>query len=136
MIASISKVLGFRAMHLHGRCLQLLLPKAVDDIDEYEYLDGELVAGIVIGWNFGEGHLHNMQLLRAVQEQCHFDECELRCVFVESQPMCQGTHAYTIADAATGVIETGKIHVEDLLELQPWPPLDGSIPGEAGPASA
>ncbi|MGB5192470.1 MAG: DUF3556 domain-containing protein [Polyangiales bacterium] len=121
IIASISKVLGFRAMHLHGRCLQFLLPKAVDKIDEYEYLDGELVAGIVIGWNFGEGHLHNMQLLRAIQEQCHFEEGELRCIFVESQPMGRGTHAWTIADAATGVRETGKIRVRDLLELQPWP---------------
>lgn len=136
IIASISKVLGFRAMHLHGRCLQLLLPKAVDDIDEYEYLDGELVAGIVVGWNFGEGHLHNMQLLRAVQDQCHFDEGELRCVFVESQPMGRGTHSYTIADAATGVIETGKIRVKDLLELQPWPPLSGSSSAGADPASA
>ena len=136
MIASLSKVLGFRSMHLHGRCLQFLLPKAVDNIDEYEYLDGEIVAGIVIGWNFGEGHLHNMQLLRSIQDQCHFEEGELRCVFVESQPMGQGTHAYTIADAATGVMETGKIRVKDLLELQPWPPLDGSTPGAASPAKA
>jgi len=123
IIATLSKVLGFRAMHLHGRCLQSLLPKAVDDIDDYEYLDGELVAGIVIGWNFGEGHLHNMQLLRAIQEQCHFEEGELRCIFVESQPMGQPTHSWTIADAATGVRETGKIRVKDLLDLQPWPPV-------------
>ena len=121
--ATMSKVLGFRSMHLHGRCLQFLLPKAVDDIDEYEYLDGELVAGIVIGCNFGEGHLHNMQLLRSIQEQCKFEEGELRCVFVESQPMGQRTHAWMIADAATGVRETGKIVVKDLLELQPWPPM-------------
>jgi hypothetical protein len=123
IIATLSKVLGFRAMHLHGRCLQSLLPKAVDDIDDYEYLDGELVAGIVIGWNFGEGHLHNMQLLRAIQEQCHFEEGELQCIFVESQPMGQPTHSWTIADAATGVRETGKIRVKDLLDLQPWPPV-------------
>jgi hypothetical protein len=122
IIASISKVLGFRSMHLHGRCLQSLLPKAVDDIDAYEYLDGELVAGIVIGWNFGDGHLHNLQLLEAIQKRCHFEEGELRCIFVESQPMGQGTHAWTIADAATGVRETGKIRVKELLELQPWPP--------------
>jgi hypothetical protein len=123
IIATLSKVLGFRAMHLHGRCLQSLLPKAVDDIDDYEYLDGELVAGIVIGWNFGEGHLHNMQLLRSIQEQCNFEEGELRCIFVESQPMGQPTHSWTIADAATGVRETGKIRVQDLLNLQPWPPM-------------
>jgi hypothetical protein len=127
--ATISKVLGFRAMHLHGRCLQSLLPKAVDDIDQYEFLDGELVAGIVIGWNFGEGHLHNLQLLRAIQDECHFEEGELRCIFVESQPMGQGTHSWTIADAATGVLETGKIRVKDLLRLQPWPPLAPPSPG-------
>ena len=125
IIATTSKVLGFRAMHLHGRCLQSLLPKAVDNIDDYEYLDGELVAGIVVGWNFGEGHLHNMQLLQAIQEQCHFEDGELRCIFVESQPMGQPTQSWTIADAASGVRETGKIKVKDLLELQPWPPMAG-----------
>ena len=121
IIATTSKVLGFRSMHLHGRCLQQLLPKAVDDIDAYEYVDGELVAGIVIGWNFGDGHLHNMDLLRAVQAECQFEEGELRCIFVESQPMGRATHSWTIADAATGVRDTGKIRVKDLLELQPWP---------------
>jgi hypothetical protein len=123
IIASVSKILAFRSMHLHGRCLPFLLPKAVDNIDEYEYLDGEVVAGIVLGWNFGEGHLHDMQLLRSIQEQCHFEEGELRCIFVESQPMGQPSHAWTIADAATGVRESGKIAVKDLLELQPWPPM-------------
>jgi hypothetical protein len=120
--ATISKVMAFRAMHLHGRCLQILLPKAVHDIDAYEYLDGELVAGVVIGWNFGEGHLHNLQLLRSIQEQCHFEQGELRCIFVESQPMGGAGQAWTIADAATGVLETGTIKVKDLLPLQPWPP--------------
>jgi hypothetical protein len=128
--ATLSKVLGFRSMHLHGRCLQLLLPRAVDDIDAYEYLDGELVAGIVIGWNFGEGHLHNLQLLQSIQAQCGFEEGELRCIFVESQPMGQGTHSWTIADAARGVLETGKIRVKDLLELQPWPSGTSFSPAE------
>jgi hypothetical protein len=134
--ATISKVLGFRAMHLHGRCLQSLLPKAVNDIDQYEFLDGELVAGIVIGWNFGEGHLHNMQLLRAIQDECNFEEGELRCIFVESQPMGRGTHSWTIADAATGVLETGKIRVKDLLHLQPWPPMEDASPGAEAIAKA
>ncbi|MFZ1862931.1 MAG: DUF3556 domain-containing protein [Polyangiales bacterium] len=119
--ATISKVMAFRAMHLHGRCLQMLLPKAVDDIDAYEYLDGELVAGVVVGWNFGEGHLHDLQLLRSIQQQCQFEQGELRCIFVESQPMGRPCHAWTIADAATGVLETGQIRVKDLLDLQPWP---------------
>jgi hypothetical protein len=120
-VALLSKVMAFRALHLQGRALEILLPKAVDDLDAYEYIDGELVAGLVIGWNFGDGHLHDMQLLRAVQRQCGFEEGELRCVFVESQPMGRGSLAFTIADAKTGVREAGEINVRDLLERLPWP---------------
>jgi hypothetical protein len=120
-IALLSKVVAFRVMHLQGRALQLLLPKAVDDIDAYEWLDGELVAGVALGWNFGEGHLHHLQLLRALQRQCHFEEGDVRCIFVESQPMGRPTLAWTIADAKTGVRATGKVDVRDLVDLQPWP---------------
>jgi hypothetical protein len=120
-VALLSKVMAFRAMHLHGRALQILLPKAVPDIDAYEYLDGELVAGVVVGWNFGEGHLHDMQLLRAVQRQCGFAEGELRAIFVESQPLGGKGLAWTIADAATGVLERGRVAVADLRDLEPWP---------------
>ncbi|MEM7434519.1 MAG: DUF3556 domain-containing protein [Myxococcota bacterium] len=122
--AVISKVLAFRSMHIQGRMIQLLLPRAVANIDDYEYLDGELVAGVVIGWNFGDGHLHNLQLMEAVQAQCGFEPGELRCIFVESQPMGQATMAYTIADAATGVMEEGKVDVSVLRRLQPWPDPD------------
>jgi len=132
--AVISKVMAFRAMHLQGRAIQLLLPKAVDDIDEYEYLDGELVAGVVIGWNFGDGHLHDIRLMEAVQAQCNFEEGELRCIFVESQPMGRSTMAYTIADAATGVIETGTVDVNELRELQPWPQVDPWVSSAAEPS--
>ncbi|MEP7121350.1 MAG: DUF3556 domain-containing protein [Byssovorax sp.] len=120
-VALLSKVMAFRAMHLQGRALQLLLPKAVSDIDGYEYVDGEIVAGVVLGYNFGDGHLHNMQLLQAVQRQCGFAEGELRCVFVESQTFGRPVLPWTIADAATGVRETGEIRVADLERLQPWP---------------
>ncbi|HLY16539.1 MAG TPA: DUF3556 domain-containing protein [Bryobacteraceae bacterium] len=120
-IAVISKIMAFRAMHLHGRTLQTLLPKAVTDIDEYEYMDGEIVAGLALGWNFGDGHLHHLQLLRAIQRRCRFEPGELRCVFVESQPMGKPDLAWSIADAATGVIQTGAIPVRDLVDRQPWP---------------
>jgi len=123
-VALLSKIQAFRAMHLQGRALQLLLPRAVDDIDAYEYVDGEIVAGVVLGYNFGEGHLHDLQLLRAVQRQCGFAEGELRAVFVESQPMGRRGMAWTIADAATGVRERGEVAVADLGDLQPWPAVD------------
>ncbi len=121
--ATLSKVVAFRAMHLHGRSLQFLLPKTVGsfaELDGYEYLDGELVAGIVLGWNFGDGHLHDRQLLDSVQKQCGFAPGELRHIFVESQPFGRDRLDYTISDAATGVLETGMLRVTDLVPLQPW----------------
>jgi hypothetical protein len=120
-VALLSKVLAFRAMHLHGRALQELVPRAVDDIDAYTWLDGELVAGVVIGWNFGDGHLHDEQLLAAVQEQCGFERGELRCIFVESQPFGRPALPWRIVDARDGELARGTIAVDTLVERQPWP---------------
>ncbi len=120
--AIVSKVMAFRAMHLHGRALQFLVPRAidVDRINDYEYLDGELVAGVALGWNFGAGHLHNLQLMESLQRQCGFEPGELRCIFVESTPMLSIYHQWTIADAAEGVLERGEISTREMLDLQPW----------------
>lgn len=120
-VGLVGKVLGFRSMHLHGRVLQSLLPKLVDRIEDYEHVDGELVAGMVLGWNFGDGHLHGEQLLNAVQAQCRFEPGELRCLFVESQPLFGAKMHYKMADAATGTFEEGDILVSELRKLQPWP---------------
>jgi hypothetical protein len=122
-VGVVGKVIAFRLMHLHGRALPMLVPRAVERIDEYEWVDGEVVAGMVLGWNFGEGHLHSEQLLAAVQQQCGFAEGELRCIFVESQPLLRGTMHYRIADAAQGVIEHGDLLVAELRKRQPWPEL-------------
>jgi hypothetical protein len=119
-VAMVGKVMAFRFMHLHGRALAALIPKAVPNFTDYEYLDGEIVAGMVLGWNFGEGHLHSEDLLAAVQAQCGFEPEELRCVFVEAQPLGQGTLAYRIADATAGVIERGEVSVSELRARQPW----------------
>jgi hypothetical protein len=101
---------------LHG-----IVPRAVDDIDRYEWMDGEMVAGMALGWNFGDGHLHGLQLLRAIQEQCDFAPGELRIIIVESQPLGGPSMAWKIADAATGVLETGETRIADVAEQQPWP---------------
>lgn len=115
-----SKVIAFRAMHLHGRALQLLVPQAVDDIEQYKWRDGELVAGVVLGWNFGDGHLHNEQLLRSLQQRCAFKSGELRCIFVESQPMGMPHLDWRIVDAKDGQLSKGRIQVDELLKLQPY----------------
>ena len=127
-VGLVGKVLGFRLMHLHGRALPLLVPKAVERLDEYEWLDGELVAGLALGWNFGDGHLHNEQLLEALQSQCAFEPGELRCIFVEPQPLLGSSLRYRIADAATGSVETGELPVAELRSRQPWSALAAAVP--------
>ena len=121
-VAVIGKVMAFRLMHLHGRALAQLLPKAVDRVEDYEWIDGEIVAGMVLGWNFGEGHLHREQLLRSVQEQCQFESGELRCIMVESQPLGRSTLHYRILDAKDGLIEEGQADIRLLRRQQPWGP--------------
>ncbi len=113
--------LAHRFMHLEGRPLLEALPRAVDDIDAYEWLDGEILGGMVLGWNFGDGHLNGMQLLRAVQEQCGFEPGELRVVMVESQPLFGRTMRWKIVDAASGVLEEGETEIAPMRDVQPWP---------------
>ncbi len=112
---------SFRLMHLEGRALHDALPHAVDDFGEYEWTDGEMIAGMALGWNFGDGHLHDLQFLEAIQEQCQFEEGELRVIFVESQPFLGSTMAWKIADAATGVFLEGESKIAEMRERQPWP---------------
>jgi hypothetical protein len=119
-VGLVGKVMGFRLMHLHGRALSVLVPNAVDKLEDYEWVDGELVAGLALGWNFGEGHLHQQQLLDSIQAQCGFEAGELRCVFVESQPLGKSSLAYRIVDAKTGLVEAGHVNVADLRARQPW----------------
>ncbi|BBZ48332.1 DUF3556 domain-containing protein [Mycobacterium heidelbergense] len=115
------KAAAFRAMHTHGRALNGLLPRAVDTEADYSVREGELVAGPLVGWNFGEGHLHNEQLLEAVQRRCHFEEGDVRVVVLEGQPIHVQKQWYRILDAKTGVIEAGYVDVADMLTRQPWP---------------
>jgi hypothetical protein len=111
---------AWRAMHHHGRALNGLLPRALDDLDAYEIVEGETVAGVVLGWNFGDGHLHDEQLLAAVQERCGYAEGELRVVLLESQPIHRQSQRYRVVDAATGVIDSGYVRVSDMVRQQPW----------------
>jgi hypothetical protein len=116
----LQKAMAWRSMHSHGRALNGLLCRALDDTDAYDVREGEFTAGMVLGWNFGEGHLHNEQLLHAVQERCGFAEGELRVVMLESQPVQHQRQHYRIVDAATGQIEEGYVAVEDMVARQPW----------------
>ncbi len=114
------KGLAFRSMHSHGRALNALTARAVADVDSYDVREGELVAGVVLGYNFGDGHFHDHRLLAAVQERCGFGPGELRVVTLESQPAHVQRQRYRIWDAADGLVEEGWVDVRDMAVRQPW----------------
>jgi len=116
----IHKGLAFRSMHSHGRALNGLVLRAVDDIEAYDVREGELVAGVALGYNFGDGHFHDQRLLAAVQERCRFGPGELRIVTLESQPAGVQRQRYRIFDAAAGLVEEGWVSVADMVGRQPW----------------
>lgn len=110
-----------RFMHFEGRPLLEALPRAVDDIDDYEWHEGELIGGMVLGWNFGDGHLNGEQLLRAIQPQCGFAAGEVRLVSVESQPLFGATMHWRVHDPVQGVIAEGHTRLDDYVDVQPFP---------------
>ena len=108
----------------HARSMPTMAPVEAD----YTLREGETVAGPLIGWNFGEGHLHNEQLVEAVQRRCQFDEGDLRVIILEGQPIQTQKQWYRIVDGKTGLIEEGYVTVEDMLARQPWPDPDDELP--------
>jgi hypothetical protein len=137
------KGLAFRSMHSHGRALNALTMRAVDDVEGYDVREGELVAGVVLGYNFGDGHFHDHRLLAAVQERCDFAPGELRVVTLESQPAHVQRQRYRIWDAADGLVEEGWVDVREMVKRQPWlgdEPLtlhaDALVPGMRGQVHA
>ena len=116
---ALAMVPAHRFMHFEGRALLEALPHAADDLDAYEWMDGEVVGGMVLGWNFGDGHLNGARLLDAVQRQCGFEPGELRVVEVESQPLFRPRMAWAVRDAASGVLARG---VTDLRTMRDEPP--------------
>ena len=117
-----SGFLAFRTLHLQGRILGLLLPRATDGnpFQQYTYQDGEAVTASVVGWNFGEGHLGDERLIAAVQEQCEFEDGELRVICVEAQPILGSSLHWRIVDAKRGVLAEGHAALADLAKRKPW----------------
>jgi hypothetical protein len=118
---------AFRSMHSHGRALFALIPRAAGPAHETDYIpmDGEFIAGPTLGWNFGDGHLHNEQLIEALQERCQFAAGEVRVIALNAQSFLRPRQEYRLVDAATGEFERGYVEVSDMLGRQPW---EGEIP--------
>jgi hypothetical protein len=118
---AVALTMAHRFMHFEGRPLLEALPRAVDDIDAYEWMEGEVLGGMVLGWNFGDGHLNGAQLLAAVQAQCGFEPGEVRVVMVESQPLFGRGMPWQVVDAASGIVARGETALAPMRAVPPWP---------------
>ena len=80
---------AFRGMNTHGRALFTLVHRALAgyDEDDYNLCEGETLCAMVLGWNFGDGHLHNECLIEALQERCGFEPGDVRVVILDAQPI-------------------------------------------------
>jgi hypothetical protein len=113
---------AFRAFNTHGRALFTLAHRAMagQNEDDYVLTDGERLCSTAIGWNFGDGHFSNEQLVAALQKRCHFERGEVRVVMLDAQPIHRQTQQYRLVDAATGEFERGYVRVADMVTRQPW----------------
>jgi len=113
---------AFRGFNSHGRAMFSLAHRAMADGNEDDYLllDGERICSTALGWNFGDGHMHNEQLIAALQKRCQFEPGEVRVVLIDAQPIHRQRQEYRIVDAATGELERGHVLVSDLVTRQPW----------------
>ncbi|BDY26367.1 DUF3556 domain-containing protein [Mycolicibacterium mageritense] len=113
---------AFRAFNTHGRALFTLAHRAMAGFDEDDYTltDGERLVSTAIGWNFGDGHMSNEQLVAALQKRCGFEPGEVRIVMLDAQPIHRQTQQYRLVDAATGEFERGYVKVADMVTRQPW----------------
>jgi hypothetical protein len=118
---------AFRSFNTHGRAMFTLAHRVMAGFDEADYVltDGERICSTAIGWNFGDGHMHNEQLITALQKRCHFEPGEVRVLLLDAQPIHRQTQQYRLVDAATGEFERGYVHVADMVTRQPW---DDTVP--------
>ena len=114
--------MAFRGMNTHGRALFTLVHRALAgyDEDDYNLCEGETLCAMVLGWNFGDGHLHNECLIQALQERCGFEPGDVRVVILDAQPIRKQRQEYRLVDAATGEFERGYVEVDDMVAAQPW----------------
>ena len=114
-----SRIMAFRLMHLQGRLLPSVLRDAVRDIRDYTYMEGEVIAGMTLGWNFGDGHLHHEGLVNALQSKVHFSPSELTVIMVEPQSLGGQEIRFRVVDAALGEQRRGSVSLSSLLAIKP-----------------
>ena len=124
----LQQLLGWRALHSQGRGLNSVMLNVLgEDLDTYTLREGEFSCNAIVGFNFGDGHLHDRRMIEAVQRRCQFTPGEFIVVWAESEALGSGRQDYLVIDAAVGVVERGSWAVKDAVSEQPWLP-NGPIP--------
>lgn len=121
------KVYAFRALHLPYRGLPKLVEIALQGrpFDDYQFADGETMAGVILGYNFGDGYQHGRFMVQAVQDICCFEEGELLHISIDSCPAHGDKVPWFVRDAtrlwdddfALGI---GQTPLSELQEQQPF----------------
>lgn len=127
---TVQKAIAWRSMHSQGRGLLSAMYEHLDDIDGRTVREGEFMCNTILGWNFGDGHLHDERLIAAVQKRLRLQPGDLVVAICESQATPWKTGApqqYRVIDAALGVVERGSWQVADCVNEQPWLP-NGPVP--------
>ena len=78
----------FLGQTLQGRGLFSVLLKNLPDIDTRTVREAEFTCNSLIGFNFGDGHLHNEDLITAVQRQAAFEIREMMKSMGGLPPCC------------------------------------------------
>lgn len=69
----LSLTTGWRSMHSQGPGLMSVLLNEVGDREgEYRFREAEFACNSLVAFNFGDGHFHNEDLIRALQSRCNF----------------------------------------------------------------
>lgn len=121
------RFIGFRSFYPQGRGHFSVLLSRLKDIEARKVREGEFNCGSLIGFSFGEGHLHDEGMMRAVQNRVGYEPGEVVVSYIESEAFGSGVQHYKLIDLALGVIERGTFKVDDAAAAQPWLP-DGPIP--------
>ncbi|WP_134667202.1 MULTISPECIES: DUF3556 domain-containing protein [unclassified Amycolatopsis] len=124
---TMQQTIAWRSMHSQGRGLFSVLAKNLPDLETRTVREAEFGCNSIIGFNFGDGHLHDLSFVNAVQKRVGFAPGEWIVVWVESQAIHSKVQHYQVIDAALGVIERGHWTVADAVNEQPWLP-NGPIP--------
>jgi hypothetical protein len=119
----LAQTLAWRSLHSQARGLNSVMANQLRaDIDVYALREAEFACNAIIGFNFGDGHLHDHRLIAAIQRRCQFAPGEFVVVWVESEPVGSGRQQYWVMDAAVGIVERGSWAVADAVVEQPWLP--------------